>query len=93
VYNAQLMGRPYFLEMIEDVEIVVRFARTRLGAQRIEVRARGDAQALAEAAAEVLDGVALPPGGGPGFRWSEAVETMQEVWPIQYLLPRGADFR
>jgi hypothetical protein len=93
VYNAQLLGRPYFLEMIEDVEIVVHFARTRLGARRIEVRARGDAQALAEAASEVLGGVALHPGGGPAFRWSEAVETMQEVWPIQYLLPRGADFR
>jgi hypothetical protein len=93
VYNAQLLGRPYFLEMIEDVEIVVRFARTRLGAQRIEVRARGDAQALAEAASEVLEGVTLRPGGRPGFRWSEAVETMREDWPIQYLLPRGADFR
>jgi dienelactone hydrolase len=93
VYNAQLTGRPYFLQMIEDVEIVVRFARDGLGARRIQVRARGDAMALAEAASEVLDGVALRPGGGPGFRWSVAVEKMQEVWPIQYLLPRGADVR
>jgi alpha/beta hydrolase family protein len=93
VYNAQLTGRPYFLDMIEDVEIVVRFARERLGARRVQLRARGDAQALAEAASTVLDGVQLRPGGEPAFRWSEAVEKMQEIWPIQYLLPRGADFK
>jgi hypothetical protein len=93
VYNAQVTGRPYFLETIEDVEIVVRFARARLDRQRLQLRARGDAQTLAEAAAEVIDGVRLHPGGEPAFRWSHAVETMQEIWPIQYLLPRGADFR
>jgi hypothetical protein len=93
VYNAQLTGRPYFLGMIEDVEMVTRFARERLGARRLELRARGDAQLLAESAAEVLPGVELAAGGAPGFRWSEAVEQMRELWPIQYLLPRGADVR
>jgi hypothetical protein len=93
VYNAQVAGRPYFLEMIEDVEIVVRFARARLDRTRVQVRARGDAQTLAEAAAEVVEGVELGPGGEPAFRWSRAVETMQETWPIQYLLPRGADYK
>ena len=93
VYNAQVTGRPYFLEAIEDVEIVVRFARARLGARRVQLRGRGDAQAVAEAAAEAIEGVALRPGGEPAFRWSEAVETMREIWPIQYLLPRGADYK
>jgi dienelactone hydrolase len=93
VYNAQLTGRPYFLEMIEDVEIVARFAREKLGARRLQVRARGDGQALAEAAAEAVEGVEPGPGGAPAFRWSEAVEQMREIWPIQYLLPRGADYR
>jgi hypothetical protein len=93
VYNAQVTGRPYFLEAIEDVEIVVRFARTQLGARQMQLRGRGDAQALAEAAAEAIEGVALRPGGEPAFRWSEAVETLREIWPIQYLLPRGADYK
>ena len=93
VYNDQVIGRPYFLGMIEDVEVVAAFARQTLGAQRLRVRGRGDAQLLAESAAEVLHDVALFPGGGPAFRWSEAVEKMQEVWPIQYLLPRGADYK
>ena len=93
VYNDQVIGRPYFLGMIEDVEIVAYFARSRLGARRLQVRGRGGAQRLAESAAEVLHDVELLPGSGPAFRWSEAVEKMQEVWPIQYLLPRGADVR
>jgi alpha/beta hydrolase family protein len=93
VYNDQVAGRPYFLGMLEDVEGVIRFARERLGARRVQLRPRGDAQALAEAAAEAIEGVELRRGGEPGFRWSEAVETMQEIWPIQYLLPRGADFK
>jgi len=93
VYNAQLSGRPYFLEMIEDVEVVARFAREKIGARRLQVRARDDAQALAVAAAEAVEGVEPSPGGAPAFRWSEAVEQMREIWPIQYLLPRGADYR
>jgi len=93
VYNAQLSGRPYFLEMIEDVEVVARFAREKIGARRLQVRARDDAQALAVAPAEAVEGVEPGPGGAPAFRWSEAVEQMREIWPIQYLLPRGADYR
>ena len=34
VYNSLLTGRPYVLEMIDDVAIVARFARERLGARR-----------------------------------------------------------
>jgi hypothetical protein len=90
VYNALLNGRPHFLEMMEDVEIAARFARERLGAKRLAVRARGEAGALAEAAAETLPGIELLPSAGPVFRWSEAVEEMRETWPIQYLLPGGA---
>jgi dienelactone hydrolase len=90
VYNALLTGRPYFLEMIEDVEIVTRFAREHLGAGRLAVRPRGDAAALADAAAQTLPGLERLPTGAPTFRWSEAVDQMREVWPIQYLLPGGA---
>jgi hypothetical protein len=93
VYNDQVSGRPYLVGAIEDVAIVSRFARARLGARRLQVRARGDAQLLAEAAAEALDGLEVLPSGATSFRWSEAVETLRETWPIQYLFPRGADYR
>jgi hypothetical protein len=90
VYNALLTGRPYFLEMIEDVEIVARFARERLGPGRLAVRPRGEAGALADAVAETLPGFERLTTAGPAFGWREAVERMREVWPIQYLLPGGA---
>jgi dienelactone hydrolase len=90
VYNALLTGRPYFLEMIEDAEIVARFAREQLGAGALAVRARGDAGTLADAVSETLPGIARVPSAGPVFRWSDVVEELREVWPIQYLLPGGA---
>lgn len=89
VYNALLTGRPYFLEMIEDVEIVARFARERLGVARLAVAARGDAGALADAVAQTVPDVERVPSG-TAFRWAEVVETLRETWPIQYLLPGGA---
>ena len=90
VYNALLTGRPYFLETMEDVEVVARFAREHLGAGRLAVRPRGEAGVLADAVAQTLPGVERMPTAGPAFRWSEAVDQMREVWPIQYLLPGGA---
>jgi hypothetical protein len=95
VYNAQLLGRPYLMELVEDVEIVVRFARARLGAREVAVEGRGDARLLARAAAAALPDVALvrPLGAEPAFTWAEAVERSREVWPIHYLLPAGAAVR
>jgi hypothetical protein len=91
VYNALLTGRPYFLEMIEDVEIVARFARARLRAGALVVRPRGEAGALAQAAAEALPDLTV--ADADAFRWSEVVERLRERWPIQYLLPDGASVR
>jgi hypothetical protein len=95
VYNAQLLGRPYLLEMIEDVEIVCRFARERLGAREVAIDAPGDARLLARAAAAALPDVALvrPASAERPFSWEEAVETLRETWPIHYLVPGGASLR
>jgi hypothetical protein len=95
VYNAQLVGRPYLLEMIEDVEIVARFARERLGAKALAIDAPGEARLLGRVAASVLPGVALLPSraGAPAFSWKEAVESLRETWPIHYLVPGGAALR
>ncbi len=95
VYNAQLLGRPYLLEMIEDVEIAVRFARAQLGAREVAVDAPGDARLLARAVAAALPDVALvrPAAAEEAFDWREAVASLRETWPIHYLVPGGASLR
>ncbi len=95
VYNAQLLGRPYFFELVEDVEIAARFARGRLGARALAIDALPDARLLARAAAAALPAVALvpSPAGEASFSWPAAVEGLQESWPIHYLVPAGAALR
>jgi dienelactone hydrolase len=90
VYNSLLTGRPYFLEAIEDVEIVARFAREKLGRPRLTLAPSESARGLAVAAAKVLPGLEVEAADGPTFRWTDLVEQMREVWPIQYLMPGGA---
>jgi len=91
VYNALLIGRPYFLQMIEDSEIASRFAREKLGAKVVAMTAPGDAYTLASAIAETLPGIELlPRPDAKILKWSEIVEQKREIWPIQYLLPSGA---
>jgi Acetyl xylan esterase (AXE1) len=91
VYNSLLIGRPYFLQMIEDSEIASRFAREKLGATVVAVIAPGDAYTLASAIAETLPGIELlPRPDAKVLKWSEIVEQKREIWPIQYLLPSGA---
>ena len=95
VYNAQLLGRPYLFEVIEDVEIAVRFVRARLGAREVAIDAPGDARLLARAVAAALPDVALvrPARAETAFDWAEAVESLRETWPIPYLVPGGASLR
>ena len=91
VYNSLLIGRPYFLQMIEDSEIASRFAREKLGAKEVSITAPGDAYTLASAVAETLPGIELlPRTDAKVLKWSEIVEQKREIWPIQYLLPSGA---
>jgi hypothetical protein len=94
VYNSLLIGRPYFLQMIEDAEISSRFAQTKLRSQEISVTARGEAYTLAYSIAEVIRGIKLRTQPGERIiKWSEIVERRRELWPIQYLLPDGAYIR
>jgi len=95
VYNAQLVGRPYLFEMIEDVEIAARFAGAQLGATEVAIDAPGDGRLLAWAAANALSDVALVAAKDrePTFAWAEAVEHLRETWPIPYLVPGAAGFR
>ena len=94
VYNSLLTGRPYFLQLIEDAEIVGKFARTILNSRNIEVTSSGDGYSLAYSIAEVLPEIALLKQENERLlKWSEIVETEREIWPIWYLLPEGAYIR
>ena len=94
VYNAMLTGRPYYLQMIEDAEIVSRFAQSHLKAKVIEVTATTDAKMLARDIAETLTDIKpLNNEEVNGVKWSEIVTEERELWPIHYLLPGGAFIR
>jgi len=91
VYNSLLIGRPYFLQMIEDSEIASRFAREKLGAKALAVTAPDEGYTLASAVAETLPGFELlARPDARVLKWSEIVEQKRENWPIHYLLPSGA---
>ena len=91
VYNSLLTGRPYFFDMLEDVEVASRFARARLERNVTAVSATGRGYILASAASQVLPGVKLTnPDHEKILRWSEIVEGEREVWPIELLVPGGA---
>ena len=61
VYNSLLVGRPYFLQMMEDAEIASRFAGEKLDAKVTAVTGRGDAYTLAVAISETLRGFSSCP--------------------------------
>lgn len=93
VYNSLLTGRPYFLQMIEDVEIAERFARLQLNHHQANfaILGVGNGTTLASAVSEIVPDVRLlsAPNSSP-LKWSEIVDQKTELWPIEYLLPGGA---
>lgn len=92
VYNSLLTGRPYFLQMIEDVEIATRFVHEKITEEpEFGVIGVGDAYTLAYAVSEVLPDIKLiSQPGNDALKWSTIVEEKRELWPIAYLLPGGA---
>jgi hypothetical protein len=92
VYNSLLMGRPYFLQIIEDVEIASRFAREKINRDAdFRVVGMGDAYTLASAVSETLPSIQLLLRPDARIqKWSDLVKQERELWPIQYLLPGGA---
>jgi pimeloyl-ACP methyl ester carboxylesterase len=91
VYNSLLTGRPYFLQMIEDAEIALRFSTGKLHADSFSAFSDPESALLASALASTLIGVhtASHPAGIV-TKWSELVLQRREMWPIQYLMPGGA---
>jgi hypothetical protein len=91
VYNSILTGRPYFLQIIEDAEIGVRFARAQLSASDVAVTGSGGSYTLANAISETLPQIkVITPTGVRASKWSEIVDQKRELWPIEDLLPGGA---
>ena len=92
VYNSLLTGRPYFLQMIEDIEIATRFAHEYLKLSNpIAVTGTGRSYTVASSAVEIFPELKLAPNSdGQVFKWSEMVEQKRELWPIEFLLPGGA---
>jgi pimeloyl-ACP methyl ester carboxylesterase len=92
VYNSILTGTPYFLQMIEDVEIAARFSRAKINPNpKILITGTAGARRLASAASDVLSSISLfSPADRQKIEWSEWVDQKTELWPIQYLLPGGA---
>jgi hypothetical protein len=91
IYNSVLTGRPYFMQLIEDIEIASRFTRAKLAATSpISITATGPMATVASAAAETLPDLKLLPSADTAIKWSEIVEQKRELWPIELLLPVGA---
>ena len=94
VYNSLLTGRPYFLQMIEDAEIVSRFARSHFKISEIKITATADAKVLAREIVETLPDIKPRTMEDiNGLQWSQIVKSKQELWPIHNLLPGGAFLR
>jgi hypothetical protein len=92
IYNSLLTGRPYFLQMIEDVEISLRFMHQKLSPDSaIAITGAGPAYTLARAVSETLPDVKLvPQPNSKVISWSDLVLQKSERWPIELLLPGGA---
>jgi pimeloyl-ACP methyl ester carboxylesterase len=94
VYNSILTGRPYFLQLMDDIKIAELFVHKRdakLPRQPITLAARGDAYTLAVRFKEVDPQVKiLEIGTAPVLSWSALVAQGQEQWPIALLMPYGA---
>jgi pimeloyl-ACP methyl ester carboxylesterase len=92
VYNSVLTGRPYLLQMIEDLEIATRFADQKINHNsEFAIIGMGDAYTLSSAVTETLPNIKLLSQPDEHVvKWSDLIEKKQELWPIQYLLPGGA---
>ena len=92
VYNSILTGRPYFLQMIEDVEIATRFFRAQVNIRaEFSVAGSNGTFTLANAISETLPNIKLlSEPDQHAVPWSELVNQKTELWPVEYLLPSGA---
>jgi pimeloyl-ACP methyl ester carboxylesterase len=95
VYNSLLTGRPYFIQMMDDIRIAELFIRSRnvqphLPQQPLTIAAVDDAYNLAIRFSEIDRGVTILPTKSAPTDWSTLVVQGKERWPIFLLMPSGA---
>jgi hypothetical protein len=94
VYNSLLTGRPYFLQLMDDLKIAELFVRNRDSHQPLQpiaLAASGEAYSLAVRFHEINPQVTiLTPNSALILNWSTLVVQGQEQWPIAFLMPFGA---
>ena len=95
VYNSLLIGRPYFMQMMDDLKIAELFVRRGNAQSHLQqplaIAATDDAYNLAVRFSEIDRGVTiLPTKSAPDMDWSTLVTQGQEQWPIALLMPSGA---
>jgi hypothetical protein len=95
VYNSLLTGRPYFLQLMDDLKIAELFVRSRdlkTPRQPLALAASGEAYSLAVRFQEVDPQVTiLKPDAAPILDWALLAAQGQEQWPIAFLMPSGAN--
>jgi Acetyl xylan esterase (AXE1) len=93
VYNSLLTGRPYFLQIMDDLKIAELFIRSQ-GAQvplPLTIAATNDAYSIAVGFSKIDQGITiLPNNAATSMDWSVLVTEEQEQWPIALLMPSGA---
>jgi cephalosporin-C deacetylase-like acetyl esterase len=94
VYNSLLTGRPYFLQMMDDLKIAELFIHNRdprALREFITLAPSGESYSLAVHFKEIdPQAKILPSKSPPTLDWSALVAQGQEQWPIAFLLPSGA---
>jgi hypothetical protein len=89
VYNSLLIGRPYFLQMIEDTEIVLRFAQSHLQIEEMQVHAKDKTALLAQKLVEIFPKLKLE-NKLNATTWTDIIDQKIEKWPVEYIMPGGA---
>ena len=95
VYNSLLTGRPYFLQMMDDLKIAELFigSKSARSGLPVMIAAANDAYGLAIRFTEIDPKIrVLPNHNASPVDWPALVEKSQEEWPIAYLLPFGASY-
>jgi Acetyl xylan esterase (AXE1) len=96
VYNSLLTGRPYYLQMMDDIRIAELFIHSRYAQlhgprQPLTIATTGYAYSLAIHFQTIDREVKiLPTESALNLDWSTLVAQRQQQWPIAFLMPSGA---
>jgi hypothetical protein len=93
VYNSLLTGRPYFLQMMDDLKIVQLFidSRNPHPDQPLTIAATGEAYGFAVRFQQIDRKVKIfPTPHTYTVDWSTLVNQGQEEWPVAFLMPSGS---